>query len=84
MCAVGTGILDIGSRKASAGVGGPSEGLGQTAQHVPVTFGLPNVSNVSTYCPSVFLVFEYSGDSLCLVIRASPLSFTVQSFFICR
>lgn len=42
--AVGKDILDIGSRKASAR--GPAA-EGQAGQHVPLAFGLPNVSNVS-------------------------------------
>ena len=42
--AVGKDILDIGSRKASAR--GPAA-EGQTGRHVPLAFGLPNVSNVS-------------------------------------
>lgn len=46
MCsAVGTGILDIGVRKAAV-TGPATEGL--AGQHVPGMFGLPNVSNVSS------------------------------------
>lgn len=45
MCgAVGTSILDIGSRKGAAA--GPL-GEGQEGHHVPGMFGLPNVGNVS-------------------------------------
>lgn len=42
--AVGTGILDIGARKAAV-TGPATEGL--AGQDVPGMFGLPNVANVS-------------------------------------
>lgn len=43
MCAVGAGILDVGTRKAAAT--GPAMDT-QAAHYVPEMFGLPNVTNV--------------------------------------
>lgn len=51
MCAVGTSILDIGTRKASAE--GPAT-EGQAG--VPGMFGLPNVANVSFCLLLMFLI----------------------------
>lgn len=51
MCAVGTGILDIGTRKASA-EGPASEGQAG----VPGMFGLPNVANVSACRVQMLLI----------------------------
>lgn len=51
MCAVGTSILDIGTRKASAE--GPAT-EGQAG--VPGMFGLPNVANVSVCLLSFFMI----------------------------